>query len=73
MITIISLILAVIGGLNWLSVGLFDFNPVSWIFAGDAYFVARIIFVLVGLASVWVAFYLIKHFKAIAHMKEKND
>lgn len=73
MITVIGMILTIIGGLNWLLVGVFDFNAVSWIFGGDLYFLARIIYILVWLASVWVTFYLIKHFKAIAHLKKEDQ
>lgn len=72
MVTIISLILAIVGGLNWLLVGLFNFNLVSWIFAGNLYFIARIVYALVGLASIWVAFYLVKHFSAIAHTQSEG-
>jgi hypothetical protein len=70
MITIISLILTIIGGFNWLLVGIANFNLVSWIFGGNLYFIARIIYALVGIAAIWVTFYLIKHFKEIARMKE---
>lgn len=73
MITIISLILTIIGGLNWLLVGIANFNFVSWLFSGNLYFIARIIYALVGLASIWVTFYLVKHFKAISHMKESKE
>ena len=47
------LILIIIGGLNWGLVGLFQFNLVSAIFSGNLYFLARIIYVLVGIAAVW--------------------
>ena len=33
MITVISLILIIVGAINWLSVGIFDFNIVNWIFS----------------------------------------
>ena len=72
MLTIICLILTIIGGLNWLAVGLFDYNLVSQLFAGELYFIARIIYSLVGFAAIWVTIYLIRHFKAIAHSKNKD-
>lgn len=72
MLTIISLILTIIGGINWFLVGVADFNLVSWIFSGNIYFIARIIYVLVGLASLWVTIYLIRHFKQISRA-EKQD
>ncbi len=49
----IALILAIIGGLNWGSIGLFKFDIVAWIFGGQDSVIARIIYTLVGLAAVW--------------------
>ncbi len=49
----IALVLVTIGALNWGSIGLFDFDVISSIFSDGAYFVARIIFTLVGLAGLW--------------------
>lgn len=49
----IALILTIIGGLNWGSVGLFKFDIVAWAFGGQYSIVARIIYILVGLASLW--------------------
>ncbi len=49
----IALTILIIGGLNWGSVGLFNFDIVSWIFSGAAYVIARIIFALVGLCALW--------------------
>jgi len=49
----IALILAVIGALNWGSIGLFQFDVVSWIFGGQDNVVSRIIYVVVGLAGLW--------------------
>ena len=49
----IALILAIIGGLNWGSIGLFKFDIVAWILGGQDSVIARIIYTLVGLAAVW--------------------
>ena len=49
---IIALILMIVGALNWLLVGLFQFNLVAWIF-GAASVITRILYVLVGLGGVW--------------------
>ena len=48
---VITAVLVVIGGLNWGLVGLFDFNLVHFIF-GD-HVLARIVYILVGLAAVY--------------------
>ena len=49
----IALIIAIIGGINWGSVGLFKFDIVAWICGGAASLPARIIYTVVGLASIW--------------------
>ena len=56
----LALIILIIGGLNWGSIGLFNFDIVSWIFSGSAYIVARIIFTLVGLCALWCISILFK-------------
>jgi uncharacterized membrane protein YuzA (DUF378 family) len=50
----IALILVIVGGLNWGLVGIFKFNLVAWIF-GDMSVIARIVYILVGLAAVYTA------------------
>ncbi len=49
----IALVLAIIGGLNWGSVGIFRFDLVAWICGGAETMLARVIYTLVGLAAVW--------------------
>ena len=56
----IALTVLIIGGLNWGSIGLFNFDPVSWIFSGSAHVIARIIFTLVGLCALWCISILFK-------------
>lgn len=50
----IALILVIVGGLNWGLVGIFKFDLVAWIF-GDMSIIARIVYILVGLAAVYTA------------------
>ncbi len=49
----IALILAIIGALNWGSIGLFQFDAVAWISGGSASLLARIIYIVVALAGLW--------------------
>lgn len=49
----IALILAIIGGLNWGSVGLFRFDLVAFLFGGQTAVVSRIVYTLVALAALW--------------------
>ncbi|MFA5358197.1 MAG: DUF378 domain-containing protein [Patescibacteria group bacterium] len=50
----IALILAIIGGLNWGLVGLFDLDLVALIF-GAMSVLARIVYIIVGLAAIYLA------------------
>ena len=53
----IALTLVIIGALNWLVVGLFEFNLVDAIF-GSLSILTRIIYIIVGIAGLWsIAFY----------------
>ena len=53
MIDKIALILSIIGGLNWGLVGIFQFDLVAFIGGGQTGILARIIYILVGLAAIW--------------------
>ena len=49
----IALIILVIGGINWGSIGLFQFDIVGWIFGGQGAILSRIIYTLVALSAIW--------------------
>ena len=49
----IALVLLIIGGINWGSLGIFRFDIVAWIFGGQAALISRIIYTLVGLSALW--------------------
>ncbi|MFH1968534.1 MAG: DUF378 domain-containing protein [bacterium] len=53
-VDIIALILVVVGGLNWGLIGLADIDLVAALF-GAMSVLSRIVYVLVGLAAVYVA------------------
>lgn len=46
-------VLLFVGGLNWGLVGAFKYDLVAAIFGGEENVIARIIYVLVGLAALW--------------------
>ncbi len=47
----ITMLLVVIGGLNWGLIGLFDFDLVSAIFGAS---LSRVIFILVGVSALYM-------------------
>jgi Uncharacterized conserved protein len=51
----IALILVIVGGLNWGLVGFLNFDLVATIF-GDMSILARIVYALVGVSAIYLAF-----------------
>lgn len=47
-----TLILTIIGGLNWGLVGIADFNLVAALFGVDT-FLTNLVYILVGLSALW--------------------
>ena len=60
---IITFILLIVGGLNWLLVGLFSWD-IGELFGGQGAAVSKVIYVLVGLAAV---------FEAVTHGSKCKD
>lgn len=54
----IALAILIIGGVNWLLVGLFEFDLVASLFGGQDAMLSRVVYVLVGLAAL----YCLKYF-----------
>ncbi len=52
----IALTLVIIGALNWLLVGLFEFNLVDAIF-GAATLLSRLVYILVGISGLWSIYF----------------
>ncbi len=53
----VTMAVLVVGGLNWLLVGIFEFDLVAWIFGGldfgEVNVASRIVYVLVGLCALY--------------------
>lgn len=49
----IALVLAIVGGLNWGSIGIFGFDFVAFLFGGSSGAISRVIYTLVGLSAIW--------------------
>lgn len=48
-----SLIITIIGAINWLLVGLFEFDLVAYICGGQTATISRIVYTIVGIAGLW--------------------
>ena len=51
-LNLVTLILIIIGGINWGLVGLFDWNLVAAIF-GFSPILLKIVYIIVGLSGLW--------------------
>jgi uncharacterized membrane protein YuzA (DUF378 family) len=51
-LNLITLVLVIVGGVNWGLVGVFNFDLVAAIL-GEASFLSRTVYALVGLSALW--------------------
>ena len=49
----ISLVLVIIGALNWGSVALFGLDVVAYVFGGPDAMISRVVYALVALGGLW--------------------
>ena len=50
----VSLVLVIIGAINWGLISLFQFDLVAYLFGGQGALVSRIFYGLVALAGLWL-------------------
>ncbi|MGD0153465.1 MAG: DUF378 domain-containing protein [Thermacetogeniaceae bacterium] len=56
----ITLVLVIIGAINWLLVGVARYDLVAALFGGASSVVSRVIYTLVGIAGIWTINLLLK-------------
>ena len=49
----LSLVLVIVGALNWALIGIFQFDLVAYLFGGQGAVLSRIVYTLVGLSALW--------------------
>lgn len=49
----LAMVVVIIGALNWLLIGLFQFDLVAAIFGGGTTFASKVIYTVVGLAGLY--------------------
>ena len=52
-INLLTFFLVIVGGINWLLVGVANFDLVATVFGGQQATLSRIVYVLVGLSALW--------------------
>ncbi len=63
----ISLILVIIGAINWGAIGLFQFDLVAWLFGGQSAIISRIVYTVVALAGIWCLSLLFRRNEILAN------
>ena len=53
MLDTISLLLVIVGAINWLLVGVFQFDLVAWLFGGQGAVISRILYTIIGAEGLW--------------------
>ena len=69
----IALIVAIIGALNWGSIGLFGFDIVAWIGGGSGSLVSRRVSTAVALAGIWCVTLLFRTKEKFNELGERNN
>jgi len=67
-----SLVLVILGALNWGSIGLFGYDFIAAIFGGQMATISRIIYVIVGLAGIWCISLLFRERDEIVRVKDRE-
>ena len=75
MLAFFSLLLTVVGCINWLSIGLLQFDFVAGIFGSQSSIISRIIYVIIGAAAIMLTVQVIKdkeHLQISLKKKQKQ-
>ena len=72
MLTIISFLLTLIGSVNWLLIGLLQYDFVAGIFGYQASVFSRIIYIIIGASSIILVYKLIKGKGTLAVFSRRN-
>ena len=69
----ISLILVIVGAVNWGAIGLFQFDIVSWLFGGQDAILSRIIYTVIALAGIWCVSLLFREREILTSTANDGD
>ena len=59
MLKIVAFIITIVGGINWLGIGMLQYDFVAGIFGTQANIFSRIIYTLVGISAIYITFVII--------------
>lgn len=73
MISIIAFVIVVFGSLNWLSIGLFQYDLVAGLFGYQGSIFSRIVYIVIGICAVYLIYVIIKNKGRLTVKKLKKE
>ena len=70
---IFAFILTILGGLNWLAIGMLQYDFVAGIFGTQANIFSRLIYAVIGIAAIYILFSAIAHKGKIFSKKKSTE
>ena len=77
--TIISFIILIVGGMNWMSIGLLQYDFIAGFFGTQASIFSRLLYIAIGVATFYIIFDMLKNkgkvvfFHKPTHQKQKEE
>ncbi len=77
--TIISFIILIVGGMNWMSIGLLQYDFIAGFFGTQASIFSRLLYIAIGVATFYIIFDMLKNkgkvvlFHKRTHQKQKEE
>ncbi|MBO4413015.1 MAG: DUF378 domain-containing protein [Clostridia bacterium] len=73
MITLVAFLISLFGCINWLAIGMLQYDIVAGFFGTQASMFSRIIYIFVGFSAIYLSFQLIKNKGRLYFSKKKED
>ena len=73
MLALFAFIITIIGSLNWLCIGFFQFDFVAGLFGTQSSIFSRLIYIIVGIASVFLTYAVIRYKGRLTIKRNRNQ
>ncbi len=73
MVSIIAFIVVIFGAMNWLSIGMFQYDLVAGLFGYQGSIFSRMVYIFVGVCACWLVYSVIKNKGRLNAKKLKHD
>lgn len=72
MFNLIAILIVIAGAVNWLIIGIFQFDVIAGLFGSQSVFLSRFFYTLIGLAGLWLLL-LLGITKGQINLKQKKN